>query len=131
MAGHFLAKQRRLSDVRLDPDGLAICRTGHHGWPGDVREPRMIELAAVDVAETRTLDAKSLNTQTGHGRGEDLKTVLRYNDLVPIERMLRHLGGTRTRGVKRLRISTQALWQGLEGLFGTAGTAVGATVWSG
>ena len=92
---------------------------------------RMIELAAVDVAETRTLDAKSLNTQTGHGRGEDLKTVLRYNDLVPIERMLRHLGGTRTRGVKRLRISTQALWQGLEGLFGTAGTAVGATVWSG
>ena len=39
LAGHFLAKQRRLSDVRLDPDGLAICRTGHHGWPGDVREP--------------------------------------------------------------------------------------------
>jgi len=119
LAEHFLNQNPyRVEKKALLPETIRALRSHH--WPGNVRELKnVIERACLlsDGAEIKPEDLALIAAHSSGGDDGELATLsLGEIEKRHILRVLRHLGGNKTRAAKTLGISLKTLYNRIESL---------------
>ena len=111
------SKKLNLPNLRLDATCLEPLQS--YGWPGNIRElENAIERAAVlsrnDVVYPESLLPSIVRSASSIDQMNPLTQTLAQVETIHIERVLKLLGGNRTRTAKVLGISPATLWRKLK-----------------
>lgn len=119
LAEHFLNQAPDQAEKKtLLPETIRALRS--HGWPGNVRELKNVIERACLLSDGVQVKPEDLALTAAHSSGEDdgetATLPLAEIERRHILRVLRHLGGNKTRAAKTLGISLKTLYNRIESL---------------